>query len=289
MFLKKLLLKPNFIAFIKEDNYKVLNEQYKKDKLISSETKEFENLQDFKNYIQEITEDNPQTYFSTILTSQNQGVVPSCDKHKYKELGIEIENIKSICINKKYSFYTTLYELMKIKKEYNFIDFLYSAFAVIDHLSSLRHNSLYILATKYFSFILIYKDHIPAFGDIFDLAEESEEENNDNIEEISDIDLVEDFDDSLDEDIENIDEEEIEENENIENLNVEYKITNHIKTAVKEYYDNGGDFIEKIFIFDTIGIENSITNMINDELFIDSSVEKTDILKTINDISRKNV
>jgi hypothetical protein len=289
MFLKKILFKPNLIAFYKDgDVYKLLNEQYKKDKVIFSETKEFENKKDLKLYIDQITEDNPQTYVSAFVATQNQGTVPSCDKKKYKEMGIDLENIKSVCINRKYSFYITLYELMEEKKEYPFIDFLYSAFALIDVNSSLRHNSLYILSTQEYSYILIYKDHIPVFSDILETADEEINPENEDIEDISDMDIVEDFDETLDENIENVEDVE-EENDNIETLDIEYKIKEHIKTSLKEYYENGGDFIEKIYIFDTIGIEENITDIINDEIFIQSSLEKLDILKTLNGISRKNV
>jgi hypothetical protein len=288
MFLKKLLSKPNLIAYHKEeDTYKVLNEQYKKNKIIFSETKEFESKKDLKSYINSVIEDNPQTYVSTIITTQNQGVIPSCDKHYYKNIGIDIANIKFICINKKYSFYATLYELMAMKKEYPFIDYLYSAFALIDQKSSLRQNSLYVLALKEHCFILIYKDHIPVFADIFETEEEIIQEE--EIEDISDMDIIDDFDESLDENIENIDEPEEEDESNMENFNIEYKILEHIKTALKEYYDNGGDFIEKIFIFDNIGMEKNITDLINEDIFIQSDMETIDILKTINEISRKNV
>jgi hypothetical protein len=289
MFLKDLLFKPNFIAFYKEDNiYKVLNEQYKKEEIIFSENKEFENKKEFLNYISSVIENNPQTYISTFISTPNQGIVPSCEKHIYKDYGIELNNVKTVCINNKYSFYITIFELMELKKEYKYIDFLYSSFALIDYKSSLRHNSLYILFDRKYSYILIYQEYIPIFSDIFDLTYEKEQ--TEEIEDISDIDIVEDFNSSLDEDIENIDENKIEnEEENIENLNVEYKITEHIKTAIKEYYESGGDFIEKIFIFDTIGIQKNITDIINDELFIEVSLEKFELLKTINEISKKNV
>jgi hypothetical protein len=292
MFLKQILSKPNLIAFYKEEEtYKVLNERYKKNKLLFSETKEFENKKDLKEYIDAVTEENPQTYVSTFINTQNQGIVPSCEKHIYKDLGIDLENVKFICINNKYSFYTTIYELMETKKEYPFIDFLYSIFAVIDHLSSLRHNALYLLSTKEYSYVLIYNNHIPVFGDIFYVNEDTAEivDEDEEIEDISDMDIVEDFDESLDEDIENIDEPDTEENENIEHLDIEYKILDHIKNALKEYYENGNDFIEKIFIFDTIGIQENIKDIINDDIFIESSVIKIDILKTLNEISRKNV
>ncbi len=290
MFIKSLLFKPNLIAFYKEeDQYKLLNEQYKKNRVIFSETKEFKNKKELTEYIDLVIEDNPQTYISTFIDSPNQGVVPSCNKQKYKEFGIDIENIKFLCIKNKYSFYTTIYELVELKKTYAKLDFLYSAFALIDFTSTLRHNTLYILTTKEFSYVLIYNNHIPVFSDTFPITEESgETSEEEGIEDISDIDIVEDFDETLDEDIENIDEEE-EEKENIENLNFEYKIIEHIKAALQEYYENGSDFVEKIFIFDTIGIENTITDMIMDELFIESSVDKFDILKTINKISRENV
>jgi flagellar motility protein MotE (MotC chaperone) len=289
MFLKKILFKPNLIAFYKEEEkYKVLNEQYKKNKIIFTETKEFESKKDLTEYIKCVTEDNPQTYVSTVIITQNQGVIPSCDKHYYKNLGIDTENIKFICINNKYSFYTTLYELMETKKEYPCIDFLYSAFAIIDRKSSLRKNSLYVLVTKEHCFILIYKDSVPEFADIFETEEEIIEDE--EIEDISDMDIIDDFEDSLDENIENIEEPEDEdENSNIDNLNIEYKILEHIKTALKEYYENNGDFIEKIFIFDTIGMEKNITDLINEDIFIQSEIKPFDILKTINEISRENV
>ncbi|WP_456480010.1 hypothetical protein [Nautilia sp.] len=287
MFLKNLLFKPNFIAVYREEEiFKILNEQYKKNEIIFKEKKEFDNINLLKKYISSVIQDNPQTYVSTVLLSPNQGAVPGCGKQIYKQHGIETENIKSVCINNKYSFYTTLYELMEIKKTMPFTDFIYPAFAIIDFNSSLKNNSLYILVLKEFSFVLIYKDGKPLYSDIF--VTEEETENDEEIEDISDMDIIEDFDESLDEDIDNI-EELIDTGENIENINVEYKITEHIKSSLKEYYDGGGDFVEKIFIFDTIGLEKNITDIINDELFIQSVIQETDILKTINDISRKNV
>jgi len=295
MFLKA-FIKPNFIAFYKDENkYLLLNEQFKKDKTIFSENKEFKNKKDLIKYISEIQDDNPQTYISTFITSQNQGVINTCNKQKYKEAGIEVDNIKILCIKNKYSFYTTLYEIMKIKKEFNFIDLLYSAYALIDYKSTLRHNSMYLLIINDYLFILIYNNHTPVYGDIIYLIENIEEDfqQNEEIEDISNIDLEENLDETIneniDEEIENIDEETVKESTNIEHLDKEYKILNNIKTALKEYYENGNDFIEKIFIFDTINLKNDIVNMINDELFIESNLTKIDLLKLLNEISRKNV
>jgi GTPase Era involved in 16S rRNA processing len=124
MFLKNLLFKPNLIAFYKDEEiYKVLNEQYKKEEIIFSEIKEFKNKKELLSYISSVIEDNPQTYVSTFISTQNQGVIPSCEKHIYKNYGIELDNVKTVCVNNKYSFYITIYELIEIKKEYKYIDF----------------------------------------------------------------------------------------------------------------------------------------------------------------------
>jgi len=289
MFLKELFSKPSFIAFYKdEEKYLLLCERYKKNTLINSETKTFEDKKSLSKYINEIIEDNPQTYVSTVLLSQNQGVVPSCDKKTYKEMKIDIESVKMTCIKNSYSFYTTIYELNFIKKEHPYIDFLYSAFAVIDFKSTLKHNTLYVLTTKEYSFFLIYQNKTAIFGDILEMNDDFQDIDNTEIEDISDLDLVDDFEDSLNENVNSIEEFD-NEDINIENTNYEKKIFELIQTVLKEYYDNGGDFIEKIFIFDTIGVEKTVTNIIKDELFIDTGITHTDILKTINEISRENV
>jgi len=297
MFLKKLLAKPSLIAFYKDENiYRMLHEQYKKNKIIHTEKKEFESKHDLVKYIKEIADDNPQTYVSTFIDSPNQGVVPSCEKHTYKQMGIDYENIKMVCINNKYSFYTTIYEILEIKKEFKFLDFLYSAFTIIDFNSSLKHNVLYVLITKEYSYFLIYYNHIPVFSDIFEIEEEILNEENE-IEEISDMDIVEEFEQDLEEieDIEETSANEDESNEtsesptSIENLNIEYKIIEQIKTALKEYYENGNDFIDKIQILDSVGIDKKTAELVKDEFFIECNVKEIDILKSLNNISRKYV
>ena len=288
MFIKDFLIKPSLISFYKtEHKYRVLNERYKKEKLIFSETKEFDSKKELKSYIKEVTEDNPQTYVSTCVLSPNQGVFPSCNKQKYKEAGIEIENIKYICINNKYSFYITLYELMEHKKSYD-PDFLYSVLSLMDKKASLKHNILYALVIKEYYYFIIYKENIPVFSDIFEVQEESFEET-EEIEDISDLDIVEDFDTALDDNIENIEDEEIEKEHPLSTMDIEYKVLEYIKTSLKEYYEGGGDFIEKIIILDTVGLEKDLTKSVQEELFIDSEIKKFDILKTMNEMSRENV
>jgi len=298
LFLKKLFFRPNFIAFYRENGtYKLLNERYKNEKIIFNENKEFNNKKELIKYINSIIKLNPQTYTSTILKSINQGVVHSCKKNFFKEMELDINNIKYICINNKYSFYTSLYELLELQKEFPFLDFLYSPFSIIDYKAKIRDNSLYILIMRDFLFFMIYKDSIPVFGEIEEINEKTQENEGEGeieeIEEINELDLL----DEMNEDISKI--ESIEDIDNIEgvsktdrlssieNLNIENKIFNKLQEVLKEYYEQNPYFIEKIVIYDNITINKSIKSIIEDELFIDTTIEKINLLKIINEISKK--
>ena len=88
MFIER-FIKKIFISFIpkKEGNFSVLKEVVKNNNVIESQTEEL-SLKELKKYIKESSIQNPQTYSSTILLTLNQGVMPSCNKQKFKEEGI---------------------------------------------------------------------------------------------------------------------------------------------------------------------------------------------------------
>jgi len=297
MILKKIFYKPNFISFYKEENmYKLLNEKYKNNKIIFSENKEFDDKEELMKYINSTIELNPQTYISTILKSINQGFVPSCKKTFFKEMGLDIDNIKYVCINNKYSFYTSLYELLETQKKFSFLDFLYPPFSIIDYKAKSRNNALYVLVMKDFIFFIIYKNSIPIFGEIEEINEKNQENAyEEEMEEINDLDLLDEIDEDISdiESIENINS--IQEMSkttklsSIENLSIENKIFNKLQEVLKEYYENNSNFIEKIIIYDTININNDLTSLIKDELFISTIIEQVNLLKIINEISRQNV
>jgi len=284
MFLKR-FLKRQFISFYFDENYKLLNEIYKNDKIIEENTFEFDEKKELIQKIKELSSEIPQTYLSSIIQSINQGVIPTCQKNRFKEFGIEIENIKYICINNKYAFYTSLFDLIDLKKID--LDFIYSVFALIDFKATKKINTLYILITKEKFYILIYHKNIPILSDIYEKAEELVE----NEEDLQDLENeeVEEIDDEIVDDLDKLDEEEIPEEKEIK-TGIEMDIINFIKSSIKEYYSHyAEDFIEKIIIFDTGILNEDITKIINDTLFIESEKKEINILKTINEISRENV
>ena len=222
------LIKKAYISFYEDEKYFLQIDIIRNKKTITSYKKEFETKEELFKEIEDIKEDYAQYFISTIIDTINQGVIPSCEKNEYKKKEIDIENIKYICVNNKYSFYVSLYDLINIKKEYN-PDFLYSVFATIDFYSKIKDKYFYVLILKKGIAILGYEKHIPIYSEIA-LFEENEEPTEDDLEVIDDIDLE--MDEELSEDIEeesqniNIDEEK----PDIENSDIEYNIIEVLKT-----------------------------------------------------------
>jgi hypothetical protein len=287
MFLKK-FIKHQFISFYYDENYKLLYEIYKNDKLLEENRFEFEEKKELIKKIKELSEEIPQTYTSTVIQTINQGVVPNCEKKEFQKYGIELENIKYICINNKYSIYTSVFDLIDLKKLN--IDFIYSIFAIIDFKATKKINSLYILITKEKFYILIYHKNIPIYSDIYEKNESLIENSEIDLEDLDENEVVEIEDDIVD-DLDSIEEiENIETEKNEIKTGIEMDVINFIKSSLEEYYKNyAEDFIENIIIFDNENLNEDIIKIINDTLFIETKKENMDILKTINEISRKNV
>jgi len=287
MFIEK-FIKKVYISFYKDSKYKFYLEIKKNKKLLSNEKKEFETEDELTKEINSILEDYTQVYISTVLTSINQGIVPSCNKSEYKKMKIDLENIKYICIKNKYSFYISLYDLMNIKKQYSFdIDFLYSLFAPIDFFAKKRNNYFYVLILEEKIAVLGYKNDIPIFADIIEF---NEQEDIDNTEQ-EDIELLEDIDLDIDEISENIEEEaqnlDVEENtQNLALTSIEHNIIKNLQNTIKEYYTNySDDFLEKIIYLDTINIGKDLKKLTEDELLLESDIISFDLNKILNILS----
>ena len=290
MFLER-FIKKAFISFYKNDEkYKLLIEIIKNDKLIESQIKELNDKKELKELIKEIKEDYPQHYISTFLQTINQGAVPSCNKQEYLKREIEIENINLICIKNAYSFFVSMYDLVKLKKEYNFnIDFIFSIFAPVDFYSKKRNNYMYVLILNNQIAIIAYKDNIPLYSDISIIQkEESPEEEPEDIELLEDIDIDEEISEDIEEEAENM--ELTESTNDLEKTETEFQIIEILKKSIKEYYENySDDFLEKIILLDTIEMGDTIKKLIKDELLMDTEIVKFDLLKTLNYLAKGEI
>ncbi len=293
MFVEK-FIKKAYVSFYKNNKYRFYCEIKKNDKTIDSFSKEFEDKKDLENEIENIKEDYAQYFISTVIDTINQGVIPSCSKKEMKKYDIDVDNIKYVCINNSYSIYTSLYDIVSIKKNYSFeIDYLYSIFAPIDFFAKKRNNYLYVLIMDNKIALSAYKNDKPVYSDIEIFNEETaSEETEDFIEPIDELDIAnedlsEDISENIEEEAQSIDLEE----PKIEKSNIEYNIIEKLKDFIKEYYqDYSDDFIEKIIFLDTVEIGESLKKIVNDELLLESEIIEFDLLKTLNTISgRENV
>ena len=290
MFLEK-FIKKAFISFYKDDEkYKLFIEIIKNNKIIETKTKELNEIKELKEEIRELKEDYPQHYISTFLNTINQGVIPGCSKQEFLKREIEIENINFICIKSTYSFYVSMYDLVKLKKEYPFsIDFIFSIFAPIDFYAKKRNNYMYVLILNNQIAIIAYKDNIPLYSDISIIQkEEASEEEAEDMELLEDIDIEEEIAEDIEEEAESMELNEPE--SDLEKTNIEFQIINMLKNSIKEYYEHySDDFLEKIILLDTIEAGNTLKKLIEDELLMQSEIIKFDMLKTLNDISRGEI
>ena len=290
MFLER-FIKKAFISFYRNDEkYKLLIEIIKNDKLIESQIKELTDKKELKELIKEIKEDYPQHYISSFLQTINQGVVPSCNKQEYLKREIEIENINLICIKNRYSFFVSMYDLVKLKKEYNFnIDFIFSIFAPIDIYAKKKDNYMYVLILNNQITIIAYKENIPIYADIsFIEKNKISQEEPEDVELLEDIDIEEEISEDIEEEAENM---ELEESKNdLEKTETEFQIIETLKKSIKEYYEHySDDFLEKIILLDTIEMGDTIKKLIEDELLMDNEIVKFDLLKTLNSLAKGEI
>ena len=286
MFLDK-FIKKAFISFYKDNEaYKIFIEIVKNNKILETQKKEVKEKNELNNIIQSIKEEYPQYYISTIIQTFNQGIIPACNKKEFLKREIEIENIKYICIKNRYSFYISIYDLSKLKKEYKFnIDFIFSIFAPIDFFAKKRYNYIYVLVLNKQVAILAYKDNIPIYSDISLIHKEENLEEDEDIELLEDIDIEEEIAEDIEEEAENMDLEEPE--SDLETTDIEFQIMKILKNSIKEYYEHySDDFLEKIVILDTIKIGHTIKKLLEDELLMESEVIPFDLLKILNELSK---
>jgi len=290
MFLENFIPKA-FVSFYEDENrYKILIEITKKNKTIQSQTKEANDKKELNEIIKEIKEDYPQHYISTFLQTINQGAVPSCSKQEYTKREIDLENVNYICIKNRYSFFVSMYDLVKLKKEYKWdIDFIFPIFAPIDFYAKQKNNYMYVLILNNQISIIAYKDNIPLYTDIsFIEKEEIHQDNEEEIELLEDIDIEEEISEDIEEEADNMNLEEPE--EDLKQTDLEFQITEILKKSIKEYYEHySDDFLEKIILLDTLDMGETIKKLIEDELLMDNEIIKFDLLKTVNLLAKGEI
>lgn len=303
--IKKKLIKIDLISYyLKDEIYYVLKNRLKNDELIEIEKNEF-SKDELANYIRESLAKNSFTYISTYVNSVNQGVVNSCSHNYYKEIGIDINNIKILCIKNQFSIFIGMYDFNNLKKDNEMFkfDYLYSPFVIIYNYK-VENNSAYLLTFEDNVVLMITTDK-PIYGNIHYFSDEEKEESTSsiNLDELDDdigildeLDDLDDLDESIEDTADLLDDDEVESEddsslgESVNTLKDEIDTIEFLKSAFKDYYDNyASDFIEKIVILNNYNISDTLSKSIEKEFFIDTQLEEFNLLQHMNLLAKEDI
>ncbi len=171
-------------------------------------------------FILKYMDESPYYYISILNSSQSQGAIPTCDKSKlffYED--VSTSNL--LCINKKWSSYTSKNELLSLEQRYAKIglDFVFSPFVLLANFfkkEMTKEIALYILLEDKFISLAIFQHSELVYAQYLYLENQVEDVNLltydvdldegidlEDIDAIEEIDMFDDFSDI--EDLDNID------------------------------------------------------------------------------------
>jgi hypothetical protein len=289
--------------------------QIKNSKELSKSKKNFDiKSKDFLSkelihYLNDLQDSIEQTYVSLFLNTLGQGVVSGCTKSDFDRLGVEIDDVKHVCIDGRFSAYASFIDIKWINKVFQSVglDYIYSPFLVLNHSigeSIDRGVILYLLHSENGLTVMIKEGKKLLYGSFFNIAKEDDL----LYEDFGDLGLEEDdakFDDELLEEIE-IDEKfdnDIQDIDDVMDFSDDTEIIHHLSQrdarfikylgiSLKEFYESDlyeSEFITKIKIYDSANIHENIIKYIEDDLLLETEINKIDLHDCIIELSKKEI
>jgi len=300
-----------------------------KDEVISSESESFKTnilSTDMYTYIKSCISKSPYYYIAILDKSANQGAVPTCnDTKRY----IDTTVLNTICIDKEWTCYTSQDDIKDLKYEYQSVglDFIFSPFSILSKFFKDKINSslsiFTLLEEKNISLCvfnngkLLYAEylHKKIFSEedslMMDTIVEDDDEdmsldfdgiNLDDLDADESMTSLEDFGDiedlSTDIDIEEFSEaqeikEIAEEKEiSVDDINDDYNKFIMIQDSINNFYHDDkydSEFVESIFIADSIGISSDLKKYLEEEMFLNVVVRKIGLEKELSDMARAEI
>ena len=306
-FIKRKLLYRFVIVYLYESKVWIHTYDTKNYKVLNSETEEFENedeqtlSQNIVDYINKLQQQYTRSYVVTLLNSQGQGIIPTCDSSKFSDYNIDKRYIYNICVDNLFTNFASKIEIKFLQKLFSNtgIDLIFSPFTMLKNLSIDDLNSdevkLHILYTSSNATLLITKEGKYIFGSFFKTIEERDplytdyEENEDEEDEFEIEDEFEfeeddlDFEYSEDEDLAS-DDVELDYKQELELIQTNKLFAHNLNSILKEFYSKPiyeGNFIDTVKIYSEEKIEDSIIEYIENELFLSVKVNKIDFDKEL--------
>ncbi|MDX9814302.1 MAG: hypothetical protein WC144_03380 [Sulfurimonas sp.] len=287
-----------------------------KNSVVDSEYRVFETTLLEKNvekFIERFIEESPYFYISILDDSDYQGAVASCEESEIGKV-CDLPTILSKCKNN-WSYYTSKYELKKLQDRFSGIefDFVFSPFSILSEFfkdkTDLKTTAFVLIEPRYVSFCifdkskLIFAKHLDLFGKR--QKDQPSDKQDDLVLDGLDIESIDldldhnDFSDTL---------EELEIGEAIESLSLDEKHQDSdididsddvgedyerfllIKQALDEFYESKySEFIETIYIANSLESAQNLKSYIEDELFLGVYVRKIDLALSVCDFAKAEV
>ncbi len=308
--IKKQMTNQFIAVVVYEESCSIKVKRIKKRETLLEEEKEFELhskerlSKDAIDYIQILQEEVEQTYIILFLNSYGQGVVPSCLKSDYKKYHIDYNNVKEICIDKKYSIYASLIDIKWAEKLFSQtgIDFIFSPFLILHSLikSDLSKNGdsivLYMMNCVNSITVMIFKEKRLLYGAFINIAKEEDllnsdfegdDQEDDSLEDemLEEIDLdmeMEENPEIMDilEDAQKDQKQSENENENVEVLHrlfgQDLRLVKYFDASLREFYENDlydSDFITSVKIYDSCDLSQEVIEYLKEQLLVDIKKE----------------
>ncbi len=304
-------------CFVKVKRFKkgaVLHEEEKRFDLTAKEQLSREAV----DYLQALQAEIEHTYIAVFLNSYGQGVVPSCLMSAYEQFHIDYNEVKEICVDKRYSVYASNIDIQWIERIFaeTGIDFLFSPFLVMENLISRKPQEegivLYMLAGINSIAIMIFSAKELLYGTFINIAKEEDLLTTDFDNEIEDEEGDGDIFDEIDLDMELEESTEIADIlESAEHGIVEkvekdaevassrnrlfgqdLRLVKYFDASLREFYESTlyrSDFVTDVKIFDAVRLNPEIIDYFKEQLLVPIEVESVDILDALIQMARAEV
>ena len=263
-----------------------------------------ERKKELVEWYEEIRRTYPKTYVAAMLDTINQGALPECGKAAYEKYGVDAALVHTLCVEESWSVYTSLVEMKWFEQKFKGIEFdlLFSPFVLLyeksrPHLE--ESPTLHLLHQHGVAFLAVFSRNRLWYAQVLVVSESAEEEvppmeeeegeelgfdlemldEESEIAPIADADVLGGFDSG-----EGKEGAEAEDESALERLEYTLNLFEELKEAVARFYHDDRyphEFIEKVTIYDMDDLGSDLARYIEDELFMEATVEPFDPLEVM--------
>jgi len=309
-FIKKKTLHRYIIVIIYESDITVTVSDIKDEKIITSEEENF-SLVDQNSFSDELTyyinqkqNEVTKSYIITLLDSLGQGMIPTCSAGHFQKYSVDMKNIYNVCVDKKFTNYVSKIDIKWIQKLFasTGIDYIFSPFILLskmiekDEINS--EVKLFMLYINNGITLLVKKDSEYLFGSYFNIGEEDpllsqlDSSFEDNTEE-DEFEIEDDFDDEFEFEIDDEEfEQESDYGQELSMIEEDKRLIKYLNIALKEFYSEEiyeSSFIDSVTIYSDEGVEQTLLEYIENELFLNTYVKKIDYVNQLIVLAQEEV